>query len=286
MSLPELDEFRRRVVLLRSDPAIATTATSDGRFALSKLPIEDVARLLRDAACGYYFMLAATELNRTSLRQAATEDEAQLVPTRQRRAFAVQTRLPVSADFDTIASNATALRQGDLQRKARGRTEQHFRDRLAAEGIPLFMSPPRREVPGVVVARRKPDGVWPDPKTGESPVIYLEVKRIRRVADDIQKRLYELAEAALEMKLLYGSATLQGLGLSDTLTFDRDNAAQRLRTMVTGSAPFVVGLLLCPRAEAERYRAGAEAFIDKIFFQEEIEECIDYIKTAIEDHGG
>lgn len=284
MPLPELDEFRRRVALLRNDPAILATVQRDGRLALADLSLDDVARLLRDTTCGYYFVLAAAELNRTSLRRASIEEEAQLVPVRQRRAFAVRSRLPVSADFDAIASNATALRQGDLQRKARGRTEQHFRDRLAAEGVPLLMSPPRREVPGVVVARRKPDGVWPDPKTGRPPAIYVEVKRIRRVADDIQKRLYELAEAALEMKLLYGSATWQGLGLADTATMDRDDVARQLRSMTAGT-PIMVGLLLCPRAEAERYRTGAEAFIDRIFFQEEIEECIAFIKDVIDSHG-
>lgn len=166
MLLPELEEFRRQVKLLRSDPAIAATETVDGRFALSKLGLEDVARLLRDDACGYYFMLAATELNRTSLRKGAAEGEAQLVTPRMRKAFAVRVRLPVSADFETIASSATSLRHGDLQRKARGQTEQYFRGRLEAEDVPILMSPPRREVPGVVIGRRKPDGVWPDPKSG------------------------------------------------------------------------------------------------------------------------
>lgn len=281
MSLPELEEFRRQVVLLRSDAAISATLGSDGRYALSELPLDEVARLLRDEKCGYYFMLAATQLNRTSLRKASGEEEAQLVPARMRKAFAVRSRLPVSGDFDTIASSATALRQGDLQRKARGRTEQIFRDRLAAEGIPLLMSPPRRVVPGVVIAGRKPDGVWPDPATGEPPVIYLEVKRIQRVADDIQKRLYELAEASLEMKLLYGNVRLQGLGLRSTLGTDRDELAARLRDQVHGQRPVVVGLFLCPRVEAERYRPGAEALIDRVFFQEEIDACIEFIDQTI-----
>jgi hypothetical protein len=34
------------------------------------------------------------------------------------------------------------------------------------------------------------------------------------------------------------------------------------------------------KVEAERYRAGAEAFIDRLFFQEEIEECIEYLREA------
>jgi hypothetical protein len=280
-----LEEFRRQVALLRSDPALAATLTDDGRYALGKLSLNEVGRLLRDDA-GYYFLLAATQLNRTSLRVAASDEEAQLVPARQRRAFSVQTRLPVSGDFDHIASNATALRQGDLQRKARGRTEQIFRDRLIAEGIPLLMSPPRRVVPGVVIAGRKPDGVWPDPATGEPPVLYLEVKRIRRVADDIQKRLYELAEASLEMKLLYGNLNVQGLGIANTQSVRVPETAKRLREQISGRPPIVIGLFLCPRAEAERYRTGAEALIDRVFFQEEIDDCIAFIDSIIKAHPG
>ena len=72
-----------------------------------------------------------------------------------------------------------------------------------------------RVVPGTLIGRRKPDGVWPDPAHGLPPRLYLEIKSIRRVADDIQKRLYELAEASLEMKLLYGSVKLNGLNIKN-----------------------------------------------------------------------
>lgn len=41
-----------------------------------------------------------------------------------------------------------------------------------------------------------------------------------------------------------------------------------------------MALFLCPRAEAEKYRAGAEAFIDRLFFQEEIEECLAYLREV------
>lgn len=44
--------------------------------------------------------------------------------------------------------------------------------------------------------------------------------------------------------------------------------------------PAVVALFLCPKAEAEKYRAGAEAFIDRLFFQEEIEECLAYLREV------
>lgn len=43
---------------------------------------------------------------------------------------------------------------------------------------------------------------------------------------------------------------------------------ERLRAQVTASRPTVVALMLCSRSEAERYRKGAETFVDRIFFQE------------------
>lgn len=280
MTLPELEEFKRQLARLVADPAIAERTGADGRLSLSRLRLDDVSRLMASEV-SYYFLLAATELNRTSLRRASQAEEALLLPPRQRKAFAVQARLPVSATFDQIAANATALRHGDLQRKARGQAEQVLRDRLVSEGIPLLMSPPRRVVPGVVISGRKPDGVWPDPATGAPPILYLEVKRIRRVSDDIQKRLYELAEAALEMKLLYGRQQIHCLGLEQNQDVARPDVPQRLREQITGRPPFVVGLFLCPRAEAERYRVGAESFIDRIFFQEEIEDCLTFIDEII-----
>lgn len=283
MSLPELEEFRRELALLRDDEAIQTVRRADGRYALSELPLKDVSRLLRHEPA-YYLLLAATSLNRTSLRRATETEEAQLVAPRDRKGYAVRARLPVTADFDAVIANALSLRRGDLQRKARGKTEELFRERLETEGIPLFMSPPRRVVPGVVIAGRKPDGVWPDPATGEPPVIYLEIKRIRRVSDDIQKRLYELAEVSLEMKLLYGEGSLTGLGIADNRDVSNEETARALRRQVVGVRPIVVGLFLCPRAEAERYRVGAQALIDRIFFQEEIDACIAFIAQIIDEH--
>ena len=115
-------------------------------------------------------------------------------------------------------------------------------------------------------------------------MLYLEVKRIRRVADDIQKRLYELAEASLEMKLLYGELEVRSLGLSHVDQVAHESTAQSLRGQIAGRPPFVIGLFLCPLAEAHRYRRGAEAFVDRIFFQEEIDECIDFISEVIGDY--
>ena len=157
-----------------------------------------------------------------------------------------------------------------------------FRERLRSEGIPIVMSPPVRQVPGLLISKRKPDGVYPDPALGSAPRLYLEIKNVQRVADDIQKRLYEIAEASLEMKLIYGDLELRGLAKSSTVDVEGNPALRAaLRSQVIVSRPVVVALLLCPKVAAERYREGAETFVDRVFFQEEIDECIDYLSLCI-----
>ena len=120
-----------------------------------------------------------------------------------------------------------------------------------------------------------------------APLLYLEIKNVRRVADDIQKRLYEIAEASLEMKLLYGTVSLQGLALKDArkVLESPSSFRQDLRRQITASYPRVVVLLLCAREEAQKYREGAEAFVDRVFFQEEIEGCLAYLKETIRATG-
>jgi hypothetical protein len=54
----------------------------------------------------------------------------------------------------------------------------------------------------------------------------------------------------------------------------------RLRGQILQARPTVVVLMLCARADAERYREGAEAFVDRVFFQEEIEECLAFLKLS------
>jgi len=244
------------------------------------LTTEQVYELARKEA-GYYFLIAAGGLDRTAIKREMKSSEARLVTASRRRAHVIRVRLPVQASFSSVADTAIALRNRDLQRKRAGTTEALFRERLAAEGIPILMSPPIRSVPGILISRRKPDGVYPDPSTGMAPRLYIEVKRVRRVADDIQKRLYEIAEASLEMKALYGTIALRGLGLASTRGV-AENAAIRtqFREQIRATGPVVVALLLCSRAEAERYRAGGEAFIDRIFFEEEIEECISFLRDV------
>jgi hypothetical protein len=280
---PELDEFERQIEALKRNALIARVSKR-GETQLSALTVEQVAELMRDDA-GYYFLLAAAGLNRTSLKRATEDHEASIVESGKRRAFAVRKRLPVRRAFADIASSAIALRRGDLERKSRGAIETLFRDRLAAEGIPILMSPPVRQVPGILVGKRKPDGVYPNPLSGQPPIVYLEIKNVRRVADDIQKRLYEIAEASLEMKLLYGRLRLNGLGIRDVndVVLTPDKFRAKLRKQIAASFPKTVVLMLCPRAEAERYRDGAQAFVDRVFFQEEIEECLQYLKKVAVD---
>jgi hypothetical protein len=43
-----------------------------------------------------------------------------------------------------------------------------------------------------------------------------------------------------------------------------------------------VALLICSRDEAGRYRDGAQTFIDRVFFQEEVQDCLDFLKETIE----
>jgi hypothetical protein len=271
--LPELEQFRRQILALSRHPLLSGLIDGD-EIRLSALSVQSTAELLQDDV-GYYLLMAAAGLNRTSLRKAAADPEAAVVSPKLRKAFAVQRLLPVRERLGEIVSRSVALRRADMDRRARGTVEQLFRDRLSQEGIPLLMSPPVRQVPGLLIGRRKPDGVYPDPASGEPPLVYLEIKNVRRVADDIQKRLYELAEASLEMKLLYSNLTLHGLNVQSTLDVQNDATLRaRMRAQIVQVPPTVIGLFLCASAEAERYRPGAEAFVDRVFFQEEIDECL------------
>jgi hypothetical protein len=282
---PALDEFRRQIEALRTH-RLLKPHVNRGEIHLGALSTKDIAELLSEEAA-YYFLIAAAGFNRTSLKLAMSDDATKIVPKESRKAHAVRERLPVRRSFADIASSAVALRRGDLDRRKRGSIEQLFRDRLAAEGIPILMSPPIRQVPGILIGKRKPDGVYPDPALNVAPVVYLEIKNVRRVADDIQKRLYEIAEASLEMKLIYGSLEIRGLGVTDTKTVI-DSASElraRLREQIRSSPPIVVVLFLCSAAEAEKYRQGAEAFVDRVFFQEEIEACLAFLKESIRRHG-
>ena len=263
---PELDSFRNRLRNLVEHRALTPHAEGD-RIHFSRLSLEDVDELCREDE-GYYFLIAAAGLNRTTLKRATATPEARIVLPRLRKAFAIKERLPLEISFAATLQKAAALRSGDLKRKHRGAVETLFRDRLKAEGIPLFMSPPVRRVPGVVVSHRKPDGVYPDPASGRAPRVYLEIKSLRRVSDDIQKRLYEVAEVSVEMKSLYGDLRLHGLNLKDTANVAGNVDHQsRLRQQIRAALPVVVALFICPKDSAEKYRPGAEAFIDRLFFR-------------------
>lgn len=282
---PLVDDFERSIEDLRSNP-ILLPHVKRGEVHLGSLTLDAVAQLMKVEA-GYYFLIAAAGLNRTSLKKASAGEEAKIVTAAKRRAFAIKERLPVRKSFADIASSAVALRRGDLNRKSRGGIEALFRERLVEEGIGVLMSPPIRQVPGILIGRRKPDGVYPDPAVGSPPVLYFEIKNVRRVADDIQKRLYEIAEAAIEMKFLYGALRIDGLSLQTTteVLAAPHPFREKLRGQIVGALPVVVVLMLCSRLEAERYRDGAQAFVDRVFFQEEIEECLSFLRDTIAQHG-
>lgn len=277
---PALDEFRRQIEALARNPTVAPLLKK-GQVRLGGLTRQQIADLLRDDTA-YYFLIAAAGLNRTTLKKAAADETAKIVSKPLRKAFAVEKRLPVTAPFADVVNQAVVLRRGDLDRRSKGEIEGLFRERLAVEGIPLLMSPPVRQIPGILIGKRKPDGVYPDPAEGHPPAVYLEIKNVRRVADDIQKRLYEIAEASLEMKFLYGNLVLRGLGTRSTKDVLEKCSALRakLRTQIRASRPAVVVLMLCSKVEAERYREGAEAFVDRVFFQEEIDECLDFLRES------
>ena len=79
------------------------------------------------------------------------------------------------------------------------------------------------------------------------------MKKINRVADDLQKRVYEIAEVSLDLKFLYGTLKLEGLNLPRLIgQAEREEAGQALRRRISGSGPVIVALILCRVEEFER----------------------------------
>ncbi len=253
---------------------------ADGTVSLGALTLEDVDGLLSTDE-GALLLMASSALSRNDVRFAITSGDALLVAAPFRRAFVVRSKLPAEASFETMVELALAKRRATLGRTENAATEDLFRERLEFEGVPLRMSGAWTR--GLLVDRRKPDGVWPDPDGGEAPRLYLEIKKINRVADDIQKRLYEIAEVSLEMKFIYGDLRLKGLALDKLLTPEvQPSALAALRQQITRAEPVVVALLLCPADQvdrARRYRERAEAFVDRIFLPDEIDDCIGFLAT-------
>ena len=278
---PELDDFRKRTrQLLKKKPLKG--CLKGGELQLGTLSLEDVSAVISQEE-GLYLLQAAAGLTRTTLKTAQKTAVAKVVAKVNRRAFAIKDALPLEVTAESVIEKSVALRRRDLHRKQRGKLEVMFKERLQEEGIPIFMSPPLRTVPGILISSRKPDGVSPEPGSGEPPALYLEIKNINRVSDDIQKRLYEIAEVALEMKLLYGGLELKGYEVASTreVIERREELQLGIRKQILKAKPVVVAFFLCSRSEAERYRPGAQAFIDEVFFQEEVEECIEFLRTAL-----
>jgi hypothetical protein len=88
------------------------------------------------------------------------------------------------------------------------------------------------------------------------------------------------------VKFLYGKLHVEGHALKTTkdVLATPETYRQRLRAQITVALPVVVVLMLCSRAEAEKYRSGAQAFVDRVFFQEEIEECLSFLRETLARH--
>jgi hypothetical protein len=278
---PELRALEQELLALREEEVLASAIQPGGTIAFEQLELAQIAELLSVPAAAILLM-AAADLNRTALRSGLDHPDAQLVAPQHRRAFVVKSKLPASADFTTVVRLALQRRSETLERSANAATETLFRERLEFEGIPIRMR--GAWTSGILIDRRKPDGVYPDPDSGLAPRLYLEVKKINRVRDDIQKRLYEIAEVSLEVKFLYGGLALSGLDLTELIDQDGRTAARaELRTRTIASSPAVAALLICRSEEleiAKRYRPGAEAFIDRVFFSDEIDQCIEYLAAT------
>lgn len=275
---PELKALEEDLLALREHPILGGCIGPGGELEFAALSLEQIATLLAEPSAAVLLM-AAADLNRTALRTGLDDPDAQLVAPQLRRAFVVKTKLPPKAGFSTVVSLAVQRRGATLSRSANAATETLFHERLEFEGIPIRMK--GGWTSGTLIERRKPDGVYPDPDSGMAPELYLEVKKINRVRDDIQKRLYEIAQVSLEVKLIYGDLEISGLNLAELLQdSERPAARKAFRDQITTSKPVVAALLICRTEEleiAKRYRPGAEAFIDRVFFPDEIDECIGYL---------
>lgn len=275
---PELRLLEGELLALRDRPELRELFDAAGRINFSKLSLDDLATLLGDPTASLLLM-AAADLNRTALRAGIEQSHARLVAPILRRAFVVQSKLPPTADFDAVVGLALQRRAGTIGRTSSAATETLFRDRLAFEGLPIRMK--GGYTSGLLITRRKPDGVYPDPDTGLAPRLCLEVKKVNRPRDDVQKRLYEIAEVSMELKFLYGDLRLRGLNLAELLTDGCRPAAQdQLRRQITAASPVVVALLLSELEHVgylRRYQAGIEAFVDRVFFADEIDECLSFL---------
>jgi hypothetical protein len=275
---PDLRALEKQLRALASHEHLVGLIDNNGEVRLAALTLEQVDDVLKLDA-GAQLLMAAAALNRTDVRTGITSTEAQLVAPPLRRAFVVRSKLPSSARFETLIELTLQKRRATLGRNENAATENLFRERLQFEGVPLRMQGAYTR--GLLVDRRKPDGVYPDPETGLAPELYLEIKKINRVADDILKRLYEIAEVSLEVKFIYGKLRLHGLDLPQLLEADQRSAVlAQMREQVVGVRPVVVALLLCPSEQLEKarsYRERAEAFVDRLFLADEIDECIAFL---------
>ncbi len=281
-----IEAFRREIEAFRQHPLIEPHLNDD-IIDLTALPLRDIALIAknRSTTAGYYFLLGATTLNRTTIK-AQRKNAIKVGVAKQYLLAHVLKESFIAMKFSSVVERAVSDRSRTLGRASSGRFEELFRDLLTSKGVGVVMSTKGHvvTVPGLLIKGRKPDGAYPDPRTGAAPQIYLEVKNVKRVSDDIQKRLYEIAQVSLEMKTLYGSLEFKGMNATPD-DVKRDTSAYRvqMRRAITATLPVVVGLLMCSKKEAEPYREGIEAFVDRVFFApDETLDCVEFLKATIE----
>jgi hypothetical protein len=86
---PEFDQFKVELRNLRSH-VVLKRLIKRNEVELGALSVEDVAGLMLNEAAKY-FLFAAANLNRTTLKKAAGEPESAIVERRLRQAFAMST---------------------------------------------------------------------------------------------------------------------------------------------------------------------------------------------------
>jgi hypothetical protein len=110
---------------LREDPALKPRIKK-GEVDFTGLSIPELKRLMRVEAARY-FLLAASKLNRTTLKKAAATPEAKILSAADRKSYAVQKHLPSRSKFEKVVEAAVLLRGADIGRRTQGGIEPTFR---------------------------------------------------------------------------------------------------------------------------------------------------------------
>ena len=192
--------------------------------------------------------------------------------------------------FGMVHDDLPALDDDD---ERRGRATSHVRFDEATGVVPLPLLPGDTEGSAASIT---PDGRFIAGFSGDDAVFWDENGEVHGIADTLEAAGVDLGgfrprgsgpfasiRIVADGKLLYGSLELRGLGMTSTKAVLESTSALRakLQSQIRKARPTVVALLLCSRDQAERYRDGAQAFVDRVFFQEEIEDCLSFLRQAV-----